>query len=223
MNTEPAGTDLCETCRQCIAANSRNIYACGDACFGLIEHALMDDDHDAWTCFYKVYTTPVTTWVAYFSNRYGVSSQFRDLLVNRALFRYWRLLNRRFTKLRDYQHAINYLRLCVKSSVYDYAPPADRFVEVELTPQHATVSDPPVDEFAELWAIIEQELTDPHDRQLTYCYCVLHLKPQAILKHMPGVYADTKQIKTEWQRVRRQLRRNMALRLWFGIRDIESS
>jgi hypothetical protein len=85
------------------------------------------------------------------------------------------------------------------------------------------VSDPPVDEFAELWAIIEQELTDPHDRQLTYCYCVLHLKPQAILKHMPGVYADTKQIKTEWQRVRRQLRRNMALRLWFGIRDIESS
>ena len=219
LEEQPSDTieSLYETCSQCLRANARTPDLCGQTCFRLLQQALRSEADVPWTDFYQAFEPWVTSRVRTYCCRYRLSDDLVGHFVNLSYFRYWHSLHGKPEKLRDFQHALNYLRICTRSSVLDSMKNRTHALEQELDTDRIIAPPPPNDDFEKLWAFVEEELADDKDRLLVNCYIVQDLKPKEILDAYPDVWHSTEEIKVAWQRVRRQLRRNYAIRQWFGI------
>ena len=210
---------LYTSCSDCLRSKSKEMELCSESCFALLNRALTSESDEPWTYFYLAFEPWVNSRVRSYCFRYRLSDTLVDHFVNITFFRYWRSLHGKPEKLTDYRHALNYLRVCARSTVLDSTKNSTQTSDQELdTDQMAA---PPVrhDDFDRLWQIVLDEIENDRDRLLVHCYIVQDLKPRSILDEYAGIWEDTYEIKKEWQRVRRQMRRSYALRQWFGIAD----
>jgi hypothetical protein len=206
---------LYTSCSTCLKSQPQNTLSCEDPCYMLLQEALKSDADQPWTYFYLAFEPWVTNRVRGYCFRYNLSDTLVDHFVNITFFRYWQSLNGKADKLNDFQHALNYLRVCARSTVLDSTKNRTETLEQELDTERLVAPAPRRDEFESLWQLVLEEVQDETERLLIRCYVVEDMKPREILEHYPGYWQDADEIKVVWQRVRRQLRRSYAIRRWF--------
>ena len=206
-----------QDCKQCIATQMKAVLSCDDPCFTLLNHSLTASTDLPWTYFYRAFEPWVVQRVRGYCFRYQLSDTLVDHFVNITFFRYWKSLQGKPEKLKNFKHALNYLRVCARSTVLDSTKNRIATHEQELDPERLVAPPAEPDEFEQLWSLICQVIPNERDQQLIYCYIVLDLKPREIMREFPGLWPDVNQIKVDWQRVRRQLRRNSEINGWFNV------
>jgi hypothetical protein len=185
----------------------------------LLQRALDSESDLTWTYFYQAFEPWVKSRVRASCFRYGLADDLVDHFVNLTYFRCWRSLHGKADRLKDFRHALNYLRMCTRSAVLDSVKNRPSTAEVELDTERLVTPHQESDDFDRLWQFVLEEVRDEKDRLLVDCYIVQDLKPREILEAYPEHWQDTEAIKTDWQRVRRHLRRNYNIRQWFHVDD----
>ena len=212
---------LYENCNSCLRSHVQEMLVCADPCFTLLLRALSpsEESQQGWTYFYLAFESWVTNRVRGFCFRYNLADGMIDHFVNITFFRYWQSLHGKPHKLKDFQHAVNYLRVCAHSTVLDSTKKRGEALEQELDTERLVAPASNRDDFDALWQLVLEAVEDEKDRLLIHCYIVQDLKPREILDEYGDQWRDADEIKVAWQRVRRQLRRSYAIRRWFNIND----
>jgi len=208
---------LFQSCTGCMRSHRQDVGVCSEPCFTLLQRALTSESDQPWTFFYMAFESWVTNRVRSYCFRYRLSHGLVDHFVNITFFRYWHSLQGKPHKLRDFQHALNYLRVCARSTVLDSTKNRTETVEQELDTEQLVAPAHIRDDFDALWQLVQDTIEDENDRLLIHCYIVQDRKPKDILAAYPERWQDADEIKVVWQRVRRQLRRSYAIRRWFDI------
>jgi hypothetical protein len=183
--------------------------------------ALDSDNEMAFEYFSAAFNDWMLTQARFACFRYGVTDERDDNVASGAYSRFWQSLHGKSSRLKDYEHGLRYLIRCARSAVLDNT----KGFSVDPNPledERDIPDESREDNSEELWQLIKAVITDEKDLLLVDCYILQGLKPRHILEEFPDVWRDTEEIRVNWQRVRRRLRRNGGIRRWFDIDDVDS-
>lgn len=206
-----------EACSACIQQNPKDTLICEDPCYPLLQQALSSNAEDAWTYFYRAFEPWITSRARGYCFRYSLSDTLVDHFVNVTYFRFWRSLHGKSHKIKDFRHALNYLRTCARSTVLDSIKSSTETNAQELDAERLVAAPTQTNDFDQLWQLVLETFEDAKDQLLVHCYIIQDLKPREILEAYAEHWQSTDEIKVDWQRIRRQLRRNYRVRQWFDI------
>jgi hypothetical protein len=164
----------------------------------LFRRAMVDADEAAWQVVIEVYRGLL---VAQASRRVvrGLVVEDDGFCVDRAFQRFWRASqNGQVHQFNDLASILKYLKMCLGSVLLDEARARRRqaWVSIEdVAPEACISSDPSVDVVGrmagrEVWAAIDRELTNAHERLVARLSFVSGMSPREILAKHPEKFQD---------------------------------
>jgi hypothetical protein len=179
------------------------IYARGEASddaagLELFRRAMVDNDPAAWQAVMDVYRALL---VAHAGRRVvrGLVIEDDGFCVDRAFQRFWQASrNGRLRGFEDLASILKYLKMCLGSVLLDEARSRRRqsCASIDDVPPESSISGDPAAQVIgrivgrDLWASIDAELNDPHERLVAHLSFVDGLTPREILARHPEKFHD---------------------------------
>jgi hypothetical protein len=195
-------------------------------CLELLRRALVLADQQAWAYVYQQYAEQVARWVrahpAFLQCREEVA-----YFVNGAFSRFAQAVTpEKFQHFKGLSEVLQYLKLCVGSTILDYVRAQEPKESVALNLWMAQTPKGLLENVVEkrqytqsLWQKIESHLKSPEEKLLIECVFVLDIKPGQMAEQYPHLFPDAQRVYRVLENILKRLRRDTELRLWLGQED----
>lgn len=192
-------------------------------CLELLRRAILLRDQLAWSYVYEQYHTQVARWVKG-NPSFEKCQEDETYFVNGAFARF----ASEYTpdKLSESVHlgqALNYLKLCVGSTIIDHLRSQKSPETVELPKRVVYGAGNSIEKTVEqrelahqLWHRIVSKLRTGEERAAIECVFVLHMKGEQIMAQYPHLFPDVQRVYRTLENVLKRLRRDPQLRQWLA-------
>jgi hypothetical protein len=195
-------------------------------CFEMLRRALVLADEQAWTYVYLQYAEQVASWVQ-IHPVYHRCDEEAAYFVNGAFSRFSQAITpAKFKQLKGLNETLQYLKLCVGSTIWDHLRSHAPGETVALDLWAELVDNERVENSVEkrqytqqLWQKIDSHLKSSEEKLLMESIFVFGMKPSAVVQRYPHIFPDTKRVYRMLENILKRLRRDPELRDWFDQGD----
>ncbi len=192
-----------------------------NACLELFRRAIKERDQAAWDIIYEQYRRIVFSWVSRNPVFYS-TGESAEYFAQDAFMRMWRHLTpEKFDRLNDLRSLMAYLKMCVNSTLIDFMRRQDQPTEElqETTPHAEEPSAVEQLDRAQLWQLVSGQVQNDKEWLVVRGLFVWGYKPNELSTKYDSVFRDVKEVYTIRENVMNRLRRNRAIREYFGTND----
>jgi hypothetical protein len=196
-------------------------------CLELLRRALVLADQQAWQYVYQQYGEQVARWVRAHP-AFRQCGEEADYFVNGAFSRFAQAVTpEKFHRFKGLGEVLQYLKLCVGSTILDYLRAQEPKESVALplwlaqTPKGLLENHVEKRQYTQyLWQKIESHLKSREEKVLMECVFVFDMKPGQLAEQYPDLFPDTRRVYRVLENVLKRLRRDPELsRLWLDQKD----
>lgn len=181
-------------------------------CYELFRRALTRSDEGAWGNLLEIFSPLVSAWILRHRD-FSRTDEDVDYFVQGAFVRFWTALaGRGFDEERDLAALLLYLKRCVHSEIVDHLRREQRqslavVIDEQLEDPESASFEPDPIAAENLWALVEDKLTDEKERIVVYASFFLGLQPREIFAHYKAHFSGTREIYRIKENVIARLRR----------------
>lgn len=202
---------------------TKKYYEQGDSqdayCLELFRRALVQRNRHAWEALYQQYAPLICHWLK-FEPVFQHCSECEEYFVNRALERMWQAVRgRRFERFESLGSVLQYLKLCLKTSLIDYSRTEKlRTLHIEDLQPTVLVADTLLEselvrrsETKQFWRLVRDHLRSDQEQAVVYESFLLELKPAQIFARHRHLFDDVSNVYKTKRNVLKRLERSNAI------------